>query len=351
MLSTRSAYSITKQGRSWRSSVYHVRVTTWRHGLGGRWFVPLLAATLALPYAPARLLGAPAASPPAQSTALPPAPASLASAQALVDANNLPAAEAAARDYLGGHAASVDGRYLLAFILFRENKPAASLAEYNRAAALQPPSAQQLKIVAFDYVLANDFADADKWMTTASAWAPGDSDAWYSLGRIKYSENRFAEAIDCFTKALALSPKLVKAENNMGLAYEGLNRIDEAVAAYRQAIAWQAGSAVQSEQPLLNLGTVLTDRNQAAEAQPLLEQAVLLAPEDPKIRVALGRLYQRQGQLGDAQRELEHAVALSPKTAAYHFQLGQVYRQSGLIDKAKTEFAQAAALDGTHSSD
>ena len=272
----------------------------------------------------------------------------LAHGRDLAAAGKLRDAEEAARNYLGDHPQEADAHYLLAYVLFREGEPAPSLAEYTRAAGLQPPSTKQLYYVALDYVLAKDYTDADKWMTRVTERAPADSEAWYSLGRIKYSENRFQESIESFEKALSLAPHLVKAANNLGLAYEGLNQVDNAVKAYRTAIAWQADSASPSEQPLTNLGIVLVDRNELSEALPLLQQAVRIAPNDARIRAALGRLYQRQGELAAAQSELERAVALAPDAAAYHFLLGQVYRRSGQAEEAKHQFAKASALDAAH---
>ncbi len=265
-------------------------------------------------------------------------------------AENKPAdADATLRSYLSMHLASAEARYLLAFALFRENKPKESLAEYTHAAALRQPTATDLRYVALDYVLLNDYADADTWLTRAVAANPEDSETWYSLGRVKSTENRFEDALECFRKALALSPQSAKIENNIGVADEGLNRNDEAVAAYRQAIAWEAKQPHPSEQPFLNLGIVLTNRNRLDEALLLLKQAEALAPKDNRVHGELGRLYQRRGELPAAQGELEQAVAITPDSAPLHFQLGQVYRKEGLAEKAKTELSRAAALDATHS--
>ena len=271
-------------------------------------------------------------------------------AQSLVAGNRLVEAESEARTYLNDHENSGEAHFLLAYILLRENKPVASLAEYTHASRLQKPTAQQLKFVALDYVLANDYASADQWLTRALSWEPADSDGWYDLGRIKYNENRFEEALDCFRKSLALTARSVRAENNMGLAYEGLGRPEDAIAAYRTAIDWQAGAQKPSEQPLINLAILLDNRNQWVEALPLLKQAEALAPANVKVHVELGRLYGREGQLHEAQAELEQAVALAPQNASYHFQLGQAYRKGGQPEKAKAEFVAAAALDGSHSS-
>jgi tetratricopeptide (TPR) repeat protein len=249
------------------------------------------------------------------------------------------------------HDNSADAHYLLAFCLFREDKPTPSLAEYTRAAALQTPTADQLRNVALDYVLADDYVDADKWMSRVVTWAPGDGESWYDLGRIKYTLNRFTEAVTCFERALSLMPRSVKAENNLGLAYEGLGRNSDALAAYRQAIAWEAASsAAPNAQPYINLGTLLLEQNQPTPAQQALERADAIAPNDAKLAMTLGKLYTRTGNMPQAQAHFEHAVALSPQTAAYHFLLGQTYRKIGQTAKAKAQFAEAAALDGSHSS-
>ena len=255
------------------------------------------------------------------------------------------------RQYLTGHDDAPEARYLLALTLFHEDRPKESLTMYTRAAAGRKPGAKDFHTIALDYVLLHDYTDADTWITRAAREDPHDGEIAYARGRIKYTENRFAEAIASFESALKLMPRSVKAENNLGLAFEGLNQADQAVAAYRQAIFWQAGDPHASEQPLLNLGILLTDRNQLAEALPLLEKAEALAPRDSKVHAALGKLYARQLNLPRAQQELEQAVNAEPKNAGLHFQLGQVYRKEGMQDKARQELAQAAALDGTHSSD
>ena len=275
----------------------------------------------------------------------------LARAQTAVGEHRWSEADGVLRQYLATHAASADALYLLAATLFHENRPADSLQTYTRAAALRPPSALDLRFVALDYVLLHDYADADRWITRSVAENKGDGESWYAMGRITYTENRFSEAVDSFRKALECMPQSVKAENNLGLALEGLNQPEQALAAYRQAIAWQTGDAHPSEQPLLNLGVLLTNRNALDEALPLLLQAQTLAPKDSKVHTALGKLYTRRLAFAEAQAQFEQAVAAEPNNAALHFQLGQVYRKEGLEVRAKEELTRASALEGTHSSD
>ncbi len=275
----------------------------------------------------------------------------LAAARASMEKHQWTAAETQLRGYLAQGGDAPDALFALAFTLFNENRPKDSLAMYTRAAAIRRPGAQDFHYIALDYVLLHDYSDADRWISRAAHEAPSDGEITYAMGRIKYTENRFAEAVTSFQRALVLMPHSVKAENNLGLTFEGLNEPDKAIAAYRQAIDWEAGDAQPSGQPLLNLGILLTDRNQLSEALPMLQRAETLAPGDSKVHAALGKLYAREMNLPQAQAELEKAVTAEPNDAGLHFQLGQVYRKEGLGDKAKQELARAAALDGTHSND
>ncbi len=238
---------------------------------------------------------------------------------------------------------------LLAYTCLRLNDPKQSLAEYTRAAAIETPTNLDLEDVAKDYVLLNDLASADHWMTRSLQMAPDDPEGWYGMGRIRFTQQRFAEAVECFKHSLRLQPNSVKAEDNLGLSYEGMNRQDDAVAAYRQAIAWQQGSPHPSEQPLLNLGIILVQRGETAEAGELLNQAAAIAPSDPRIHEQLGHLYLATNHLDAARQHLETAIALDPKRPALHFLLGKVFHQQGSEAQAKQEFALASSLSGYHS--
>ena len=260
-------------------------------------------------------------------------------------------AERMLRGYLADHPSSAKALYLLAFTLFRENRPSESLTAYTNAAKLREPGATDLRWVALDYVLLGDYTDAYTWMSRAVELDAKDGESWYGLGRIQYTLNRFTDAIASFKHALLLMPQSVKAENNLGLAYEGLNRPEAAAAAYRQAIAWQREKPGPSEQPLLNLGTLLLDQTKPDEAAPLLKEAEELSPRDPKIHAALGKLYRMKNDLAAAQSEFEQAVALDPDSVGLHFQLGQIYRKEGFGTKAAAEFETVSRLGGNPSSE
>jgi Flp pilus assembly protein TadD len=305
------------------------------------------------------------------------ADALLAEAHAVLEKGNINEADRLVRQYLQTHPDSADGHFLLGHILFLEiqsearlerhlegvqvlgagaspvkrgeENAKASLAEFTAGAKLHDPSAADLKVVAFDYVLLGDYVDADKWLTRMLAWTPSDAEGWYYLGRTKYNENRFAEAVAAFQRCLKLDPRNLKAEDNLGLSYAGLGRKEEAAAAYQQAIDWQSRAALKNPGPYIDFGDLLLDENRNEEAVFYLLQAIGVAPRESRAHELLGKAYSRLEQLPKAQSELEEAIELSPPNASLHCMLAPVYRKEGLADKAKIEFDRCAALAGNHS--
>ncbi len=268
--------------------------------------------------------------------------------RSLVEAGKLADAEQEIRLYLESHKNSADAHYLLGYILFKRQKAKPSLAEYTEGAKYRTPSARDLEAVAGDYVLLEDFADADKWFTKSVQWDPGNLQTLYYLGRTKYNENRFEEAVEVFKKCLQLDPRNVKAEDNLGLSYAALERNDEALAAYRAAISWDNGVS-KDPGPYIDLGSLLVDNNRSSEAVPYLVEAIQIAPRDLRAHRELGKAYLHLNELEKAQSELEKSAEIAPKNAPIHFMLAQVYRRRGLPDKARIESERYAALAGAHS--
>ncbi len=305
----------------------------------------------------------------------------LAPARSLLHEGKLGEAESATRDYLRAHTDSADAHFLLGFILFREvqakwleagkkdseallynsgdvqgslvefrdAKVKESLAEFTAGARYHVPSAFDLKIVALDYILLKDNTDADHWLTRSLQADPRDPQAWYYLGRTKYSKGQFREAIEAFEQCLKLEPRNVEAENNVGLSYEALDRPDEAIQAFESAIAWQSGSPAQDPEPFIEIAHLYLDQNQPEKAVPYLLQSITISPKVSKAHEELGKAYSLLHRLPEAQAELEKAIALSPQTANLHCLLAPVYRNQGLAEKAKAEYDRCAALSGTHS--
>jgi tetratricopeptide (TPR) repeat protein len=265
-------------------------------------------------------------------------------AKALVHLENFMAAEDALRRYLATHADSSDALYMLGFVLNRQNRAAESLRTYTQAAALSPPTGDDLKIVGLDYVLLDDYADAIKWLEKAVERDARSADSWYYLGRAYYTKARRDDARKAFLTVLEIDPHNVKAKNNLGLILETDGQAGAALEAYRTAIAWQEESLHPSEQPYVNLGNLLMEQGQTKDAMPALQRAVAIAPNNAYCRMTLGVAHRQLGQMQDAQRELEKATQLEPDNAKAHYQLGRLYKDLHQFDRAQAEFKRTADL-------
>ena len=246
--------------------------------------------------------------------------------------------------YQASHPQSDDAAYLLAYVRFRQDKPADSLALYTAAAKLKTPTADDLKIVALDYVLLKDYTDAARYLEEALKMDPGNIDARYHLGRVRYQQNRFDPAIAAFSEVLKHDSKNVKAEANLGLCYEGLNQMEPAIAAYRQAIEWDKSSFLHTEQPYLNLGILLAKTNRAQEAVPLLARAAEIDPKSSQIQYELGKAYFDLGRLQEAKTATDEAVRINPNDSTAHYLLGRIYHRMGKAELSAQEFKLTETL-------
>jgi tetratricopeptide (TPR) repeat protein len=260
----------------------------------------------------------------------------------------LGAMEAALRSELTAHPESAPVLYKLGQILRLENRPKESLEVYTRAAALQKPDAGQLRSVALDYVVLNDFKDAIHWLEIARSFEPRNVEVLYSLGRCYYSQARYHEAEGLFVTILQIKPDHLKAEENLGLTYDVENQPEKAEPALRKAVEW-TGRETTDEWPFLDLGTFLLAHDRPGDAVAYLQRAASIAPKCAACREKLGRAFVATGRASDGVKELEAAVQLDPKDPKIHFELGRAYRAAGALAKSRAEFAVSQTLYGEHS--
>jgi tetratricopeptide (TPR) repeat protein len=80
------------------------------------------------------------------------------------------------REKISREPESADLLYRLGLVLRLEGKPRPSLDTYTQAARHRVPTANELRSVALDYVLLNDYEDAIRWLERALKMEPGNVD-------------------------------------------------------------------------------------------------------------------------------------------------------------------------------
>jgi tetratricopeptide (TPR) repeat protein len=258
--------------------------------------------------------------------------------KALVNLGQFEEAAAALDSYSQSHPQSDDATYLLAYIRFRQNQPKESLRLFTDAAKLKNPTADDLKVVALDYVLLGDYDDAARYLEESVAMDPGNIEARYHLGRVRYQQNRFDLAIAAFQEVVRRDPRNIKAQDNLGLSLEARNEVDAAIGAYHEAIKLDENLPVHDEQPYLNLGALLAKSGRTDEAIPLLVRASTIASNSGKIHYQLAKAYFDLHRFEDARREAEKAVSLDPDESSNHYLLGRIYQRSGSHELAAEQF-------------
>jgi tetratricopeptide (TPR) repeat protein len=271
--------------------------------------------------------------------------------KSLVNMRRFDDAAAALERYSRSHPQSDDAVYLLAYISFREDKPKDSLRLFSDAAKLKPPAANDLMIVALDYVLLDDYADAAHYLESSLKLNPDDVEARYHLGRVRYQQNQFDLAIAAFEEVIKQDPANVKAQDNLGLSLEAKNQIEPAITAYQKAIELDQAAVSPSEQPYLNLGTLLLKSNRIDEAIQLLERATQIAPGEFKVHYELGRAYFGSHHLDPARQQAEESVKLSPSDSSSHYLLGRIYQRLNRKEDADEQFRLTAELIRKKSAD
>jgi tetratricopeptide (TPR) repeat protein len=258
------------------------------------------------------------------------------------------ASEAELRSKAAQNPQSADVLYQLALVLRLEQKYKESLETYSRAAALKQPDPMQLRSVALNYVQLNDYQDAIHWLRIALGMQPDNVDILYSLGRCLYAESDLPRAEAAFIRVLQLQPDHLKAQENLGLTYDGQNKPELAEKALRTAAEWADQRHVKDEWPYIDFGSLLLDRSRAAEAVPVLEKAVTIAPQSAPALEKLGRALLGVGKPAEAVTVLLKAATLDPQNPKVHFELGRAYRDAGQAEKARVEFDISKQLYGSH---
>ncbi len=256
--------------------------------------------------------------------------------------------ESELREKIARQPESSDLVYQLAVVLRQEGKARESLDAYTQAARSRVPTANELRSVAIDYVLLNDYEDAIRWLERALKMEPNNINVLYSLGRCYYSKDRYVDAGKMYERVLAIEPTHLKAEENLGLVFDATNRSEQAEEALRKAAAWAAAENAD-EWPFLDLGGFLLDRDRAAEAIDPLRTAVRLRPTCAVCHEKLGRALLATDDLPGSIAELEEATRLDPNDPKAHFELGRALRQAGQTERAKQEFAESQKLYSAHS--
>src|SRR5271157_637442 len=118
-----------------------------------------------------------------------------------------------------------------------------------------------------------------------------------------------------------------------------------AIVAFGAIVLTVAGCHHKAAEDFLAEGDADMQATKLADAEKAYQEAVKLAPNDPRTHIALGNLYIFEHKPGDAQVEFMKVLELDPKNAATHVALGNLYNDQNQRGLAENQYRAAVALE------
>ncbi len=111
------------------------------------------------------------------------------------------------------------------------------------------------------------------------------------------------------------------------------------------AIVLAAGCSHKGVDDYLQAGDTAMQSNKISDAEKDYADAEKLAPNDPRVHVAMGNLYVFEHKPGPAQVEFMKVIELDPKNPAAHVALGNLYLDQEQDHLAEGQYRAAIVLD------
>lgn len=167
-----------------------------------------------------------------------------------------------------------------------------------------------------------------------------------ALGDCYARLDQLDRAIPRYEEALRLDPRSADARRNLGRALYRAGRYREAATALARGLAVERsfGTVEERANELRLYASALALADDAAAAALALERAVLLAPDDARVRLDLGAAYVRAGRAGEGARSLRAAIAKEPGLLEAWRALGHALAAAHERDEAMVALEMAARL-------
>jgi tetratricopeptide (TPR) repeat protein len=190
-------------------------------------------------------------------------------------------------------------------------KPDEAIADYGKAAALQPKDPEPHLAAGLLFEKMGKFADAESEYKQALALGPSP-DAVTGLANIYMRGNRLPEAEVELKKLVAAHPEQADARIQLGRVLAADGKYDEAIAEL-QTGEKLAPSDASLQRDLADLYVIAKKYDQAEAAYRGLLAG---SPNDAALHQSLGKALVEQKKFADAQKEFEVAVKLKPDLGA-----------------------------------
>ncbi len=176
----------------------------------------------------------------------------------------------------------------------------------------EPQRLESLCQAAFILHQQGNLAEAEQKYQQFLLWEKHNFDAWFNLGMLYYTTERYQKAWQALAKCLAIDSSKAIGYYGLGLVWEKIDNIPEAIAAYQQAIVLDPNYIHAYN----NLGNILYRKGDFPTAEKFYRQAIAVNPEHIDSYLNLGNIIRVQGFITDELLTIyEKALSIEPNNS------------------------------------
>ncbi len=191
------------------------------------------------------------------------------------------------------------------------------------------------------YLGERNYSSALNELLEAEKLDPKNPDLLYALGGAYMGKHRPDLAEQKFLKVLSIKPNYSAVRNSLGVAYLELKKWDNAIQQFK--VVKDDLLYEHHDDAVINLGLAYLGKGSYQQALDELTTMKSMAPRNPKVRVALGRVLMAQDKQAQAVVEYRKAIELYPDYAAAHYYLGMALMKSDLV-AARAAFREVVRI-------
>jgi cytochrome c-type biogenesis protein CcmH/NrfG len=174
--------------------------------------------------------------------------------------------------------------------------------------------------------------------------APEDETAWLTLGMVHSSAGRWREASEALARAVELDGDVPAARMALARALEKTGKLDDAAFQLLKAERLSPGDV----RPLKELGAVFYKKGLYDKSVQFLTRARGIAPDDARVRYALGLAQEARRDPGAAIASYRESIRLDPKFGDAKKTLADVLASMGEHEQAIAVLDDLLRLERTN---
>jgi tetratricopeptide (TPR) repeat protein len=181
--------------------------------------------------------------------------------------------------------------------------------------------------------------------------AESNAEAYYhfTLSRMLYLDNRFADSLEELQTAEQLDPESGYLKYNLALMYISAGQMNEALAKLKESIDVDPDFA-PSYTLLGKVYASSSNPDDREKSVSILEKAVNLDPEDAESLLFLAIMDTERGDYDAAEIKFQKITELYPDSERAYFFLGKLYYERGNYKKAEENYKRALDINPTFGS-